>query len=241
MTSIILNFRLKTATLIGLYVGLPFLFGMTEVILLLDDKWLDVMVVIELIISLTIVFYWYVMDTKNYSYTRTRLDFLKIAILGIIFLPYYFFKTRTRRIASLATVVFFTTIFLGMYANYAGNTYGYHLQQDGLSRKILGFETKLDSISKFQVQYRLIAEAGDTPYVYVDATKPGVVVPKSYVKDGKIVLNISTRAIHDFEWSDDKFIFSARFSGKTMLLTIPLTSVIELYAGNKQEKGVIEL
>ena len=35
---------------------------------------------------------------------------------------------------------------------------------------------------------------GETPHVIVDAEKPGVEVPRAYVKDGKVVLNLSSTA-----------------------------------------------
>ena len=35
---------------------------------------------------------------------------------------------------------------------------------------------------------------GETPHVVVDAEKPGVEVPRAYVKDGKVVLNLSSTA-----------------------------------------------
>ena len=36
-----------------------------------------------------------------------------------------------------------------------------------------------------------ITDSGETPHIVVDAAAEGVIVPRQYVKDGKIVLNVS--------------------------------------------------
>src|SRR3546814_8962366 len=43
--------------------------------------------------------------------------------------------------------------------------------------------------------YEWIADNGMTAHLLVDATQPGVRVPAHTVKDGKVVLNIATRAV----------------------------------------------
>ncbi len=39
-----------------------------------------------------------------------------------------------------------------------------------------------------------ISDSGETPHIVVDASAEGVTVPRQYVKDGKIVLNVSFSA-----------------------------------------------
>ena len=39
-----------------------------------------------------------------------------------------------------------------------------------------------------------ITDSGETPHIVVDAAADGVTVPRQYVKDGKIVLNVSFSA-----------------------------------------------
>ncbi len=69
-----------------------------------------------------------------------------------------------------------------------------------------------------------------TPYLLVDAQAPGVEVPGQYVKDGKIVLNISPGAVEALRITNDEVTFLARFSGVSQLVSIPITAVLAVYA-----------
>lgn len=69
-----------------------------------------------------------------------------------------------------------------------------------------------------------------TPYLLVDAAAPRVEVPGQYIKDGKIVLNISPGAVEGLRISNDEVTFLARFSGVSQLVSIPVSSVLAVYA-----------
>ena len=45
-----------------------------------------------------------------------------------------------------------------------------------------------------RAMHEWVSDSGGTPHVIVDAGRAGVQVPRAYVKDGKIVLNISASA-----------------------------------------------
>jgi stringent starvation protein B len=76
-----------------------------------------------------------------------------------------------------------------------------------------------------------------TPYLLVNTTFEGVVVPTEYVNDGKIVLNIAGDAVHNFHADNDWISFSARFSGKSMELFIPIVAVQAIY-GKENNEGM---
>jgi len=78
--------------------------------------------------------------------------------------------------------------------------------------------------------YEWIADNGSTPYITVNSKLPHVVVPKKYVKDGKIVLNISQRAAQDLRIGNDAIEFNARFSGKSFHIHLPIPSVMAIFA-----------
>ena len=82
--------------------------------------------------------------------------------------------------------------------------------------------------------YEWINDNNLTPYILADATYPGVLVPKSSIKDGKVVLNIAMRAVASLELGNDAISFSARFSGASQSLYIPVQAIIAIYA---QETG----
>ena len=69
-----------------------------------------------------------------------------------------------------------------------------------------------------------------TPYVEVDVTVAHVVVPDEYVKDGKIILNISSDAVAKLDLSNHAVEFDAGFSGKLHQIYIPMKAVLSLYA-----------
>lgn len=82
--------------------------------------------------------------------------------------------------------------------------------------------------------YEWISDNGLTPYILVDATNPGVRVPPGAAKDGKVVLNIATRAVTQFEISNDRIHFMARFGGVSQAVDVPMAGVLAIYA---QENG----
>jgi stringent starvation protein B len=75
-----------------------------------------------------------------------------------------------------------------------------------------------------------IADNGMTPHLLVDATKPGVKVPASAVKEGKVVLNIAQRAVSHLMMGNDEVSFSARFNGVSYPVRVPIYAVLAIYS-----------
>jgi stringent starvation protein B len=75
-----------------------------------------------------------------------------------------------------------------------------------------------------------ISDCGHTPHVIVDATSQGAAVPKAYVKDGKIVLNLSTAATQRLKLGNDEVEFDARFAGVIHHVRFPVSAVLGIYA-----------
>jgi len=73
-----------------------------------------------------------------------------------------------------------------------------------------------------------------TPYLLVDAEVEGVDVPRQYVENGKIVLNIDPQAVRDLVLGNEEVSFSARFQGRPWHIFIPIQAVLAIYA---QENG----
>ncbi len=82
--------------------------------------------------------------------------------------------------------------------------------------------------------YDWIVDNDCTPYIAVDATLPHVEVPTQFVNEGKIILNILPSAVHQLVLDDEWITFSARFSGVSEKIFIPIGAVIAIYA---QENG----
>lgn len=82
----------------------------------------------------------------------------------------------------------------------------------------------------FRAIYQWAADNGFTPQIVVDAAVPGVTVPRQYVKDGQIVLNISPGAVSNFTLDNERLSCAARFSGRSLKVDIPLDAVLAIYA-----------
>jgi len=93
-------------------------------------------------------------------------------------------------------------------------------------------ELKLSSTKPYIVRafHEWIEDNHLTPHILVDAMQPYVKVPSQYVKDGQIVLNISSAAAYKLSISNDFLSFSARFGGAPMQVSLPLTAVLAIYA-----------
>lgn len=77
--------------------------------------------------------------------------------------------------------------------------------------------------------YEWCTDNGLTPYVAVQVDDT-VQVPREYVKDGEIVLNVSFDATSSLKLGNDMIEFSARFAGKAREIMIPVERVIAIYA-----------
>ena len=70
---------------------------------------------------------------------------------------------------------------------------------------------------------------GFTPYLAVKVDKT-VQVPREYVNDGEIVLNVSYDATSGLQMGNEFIEFKARFGGKPREIMIPVDRVIAVYA-----------
>ncbi len=77
--------------------------------------------------------------------------------------------------------------------------------------------------------YEWCTDNGLTPYVAVQVDDT-VQVPREYVKDGEVVLNVSFDATSALKLGNDMITFSARFAGKPREIMIPVERVIAIYA-----------
>ena len=86
--------------------------------------------------------------------------------------------------------------------------------------------------------YEWIADNKQTPYIVVDTSLPGVVVPQEYVHDNRIILNIASEVVFNLCIGNDAFEFKARFAGISRNLWIPVVAVIAIYA-KESNRGMI--
>jgi stringent starvation protein B len=77
--------------------------------------------------------------------------------------------------------------------------------------------------------YEWCVDNGLTPYVAVKADER-VQVPREFVKDGEIVLNVSADATSGLHLGNDFIEFKARFGGVAREIIVPVDRVMAIYA-----------
>ena len=78
--------------------------------------------------------------------------------------------------------------------------------------------------------YEWIVDNGLTPYLLVNAEHEQVEVPSQFVENGQIILNIAPMAVQGLTLENDWVSFSARFSGRSFSVFVPVSAVLAIYA-----------
>ena len=78
--------------------------------------------------------------------------------------------------------------------------------------------------------YEWITDNDLTPQIVVDAQQEQVRVPTAYVREGKIVLNISSTAVRGLSLGNEWVEFSARFGGTPRDVVVPVRAVLAIMA-----------
>ncbi|MBT8439524.1 MAG: ClpXP protease specificity-enhancing factor [Gammaproteobacteria bacterium] len=78
--------------------------------------------------------------------------------------------------------------------------------------------------------YEWLLDNDLTPHLLVDADYENVAVPRQFVEEGRIVLNINPSAVMNLEMTNDIISFNARFGGKETDVMIPPLAVLGIYA-----------
>jgi stringent starvation protein B len=86
--------------------------------------------------------------------------------------------------------------------------------------------------------YDWAADNGYTPHLLISADAAGVIVPREYVSEGRITLNISPMAVQNLDLSRDPIRFFARFGGQLFEVQVPAGAVLAVFARENGEGHV---
>lgn len=86
--------------------------------------------------------------------------------------------------------------------------------------------------------YDWATDNGFTPHLLVAADVEGVSVPREYVQEGRITLNVSPMAVQSLDLNADPIWFSARFGGRACEVTVPVGAVLAVFARENGE-GIV--
>lgn len=78
--------------------------------------------------------------------------------------------------------------------------------------------------------YEWLVENSLTPHLVVDAEYPYVEVPRQFVQDGQIVLNVLPDAIQGLVMGNDEVSFRTRFNGQDQKIVLPIGAILAIYA-----------
>ena len=88
--------------------------------------------------------------------------------------------------------------------------------------------------------YEWILDNDCTPYILVDAMRRGAEVPREFVRDGQIVLNISPAAVRALVIDNEIITFDGRFGGEALTITVPVDALMAIYARENGQGMVFE-
>jgi len=81
-----------------------------------------------------------------------------------------------------------------------------------------------------RAMHEWLTDNTQTPHLVVDAGVDGVQVPRQYVRDGKIVLNVSYEATSGLLMKNDWVSFGARFGGVAHEVRVPMRAILGIYS-----------
>ena len=81
-----------------------------------------------------------------------------------------------------------------------------------------------------RAMHEWMTDNGQTPHLVVDAGVAGTEVPKAFVRDGRITLNVGWQATQGLKLGNEWIEFKARFGGVSRAIQVPVDHVIAIYA-----------
>lgn len=88
--------------------------------------------------------------------------------------------------------------------------------------------------------YEWCADRGFTPYITISVDNT-TRVPREFVKDGQIVLNVGLGATHQLLIGNEEITFQARFGGRAFPVVVPIERVAAIYARENGEGMAFEV
>lgn len=78
--------------------------------------------------------------------------------------------------------------------------------------------------------YQWIIDNNATPHLLIDAESESVIVPKEFIQNGKVILNVGPMAVQNLSLGNSDITFTARFNGASRDIYCPTSTVLAIYA-----------
>lgn len=82
----------------------------------------------------------------------------------------------------------------------------------------------------FRAMYDWILDNELTPYIVVNTTVYGVLVPDEFIQNNQIVLNIAPQSVGQYSINNQQLEFNARFGGNPHHIVVPMAAIEAIYA-----------
>ncbi len=81
-----------------------------------------------------------------------------------------------------------------------------------------------------RAMHEWISDNALTPYLYVDTSHSGLVLPTHLYEESPLVLNVSLSACNNLMLNNDDITFQARFGGQVFDIYLPMSCIIGIIA-----------
>ena len=81
-----------------------------------------------------------------------------------------------------------------------------------------------------RAMHEWMTDNGQTPHLVVDVSVAGTDVPRAFVRDGRITLNVGWQATQGLKLGNEWIEFAARFGGVPQQVRVPVAAVLGIYA-----------
>lgn len=78
--------------------------------------------------------------------------------------------------------------------------------------------------------YEWIVDSGCTPYLLLNTKSKRVEIPRQFVQDHRIILDISPTSVKELEINNEYIYFKAQFKGAEEIIYSPIEAVLAIYA-----------
>jgi stringent starvation protein B len=78
--------------------------------------------------------------------------------------------------------------------------------------------------------YEWLVDNDQTPHLLIDATAGEMLIPRQFIQNDRIVLNIGPNAVRHLSMGNDAITFGARFGGAPMDVYLPPSAVLSIYS-----------
>ena len=88
--------------------------------------------------------------------------------------------------------------------------------------------------------YQWILDNDCTPYLLVNALDDNVEIPRQYIKNDRITLNIAPTIVDNLSLDDNAVQFVGRFNNIETSVTVPMSAIMGIYAHENGQGMVFE-